>query len=327
MVPSLSTLHEFDDLAVDQARTFSITEILYIEPEPGPDIAFLRVARRRMALKPRFLDVATTDIGDNVPVFTVGYPARAPKRIIPDQDLMNRMYRGHFDVKRAAPGFTDVSRRGSDPALTAQRSAGRRALLVIDLAEGKGRGPAFRRSLSGNELRGARIASQRLHQQKALEPSVELRGDTHGTAAGRAASRPSAATPQSTSGSAAPGGGAVTVTVPLSITVSLGQPYDLVPRIDVAARTDAVVAGPKDIEAATEAFWRQRPEGVIAARVGFNDDGDRIGDTPFIAASVPGNQLAQVEARGPATFQGFEVRYLPADVAEQIECAAARVGG
>ena len=33
-------------------------------------------------------------------------------------------------------------------------------------------------------------------------------------------------------------------------------------------------------------FWDQRPEGVLAARVGYFDEGDAIGDMPCIAASV-----------------------------------------
>ena len=318
MVPSLSTLHEFDDLAVDRARMFSITEILYIEPEPGPDIAFLRVARQTDGSKPRFLDVATTDIGDNVPVFTVGYPARAPKRIIPDQDLMNRMYRGHFDVKRAAPGFTMSPGEGATRH-DCTTLGGASGSPVMDLATGKVVGLHFAGLYQEtNYAVRASLLSNYIKTERWNRP-VSVIGETRvARPLVTPPSRSSVPAPQLTSVPSAPGG-AVTVTIPLSITVSLGQPYDLVPRIDVAARADTAAANPKDVETATEAFWLQRPEGVIAARVGFDDDGDRIGDTPFIAASVPGNQLAQVEAQGPATFRGFEVRYLPADIAEQIE--------
>src|SRR5262249_28818224 len=34
----------------------------------------------------------------------VGYPARAPSSVIPDQAWMDRLYAGHYDVKRIAPG-------------------------------------------------------------------------------------------------------------------------------------------------------------------------------------------------------------------------------
>jgi hypothetical protein len=110
---SVNTLHEFDDIAVDEARNFAVTEVLYIEPEGGPDIAFLKVARRTDGTKPDRITVANTNVGDNVEVFVVGYPARASKSVIPDQMLMKELYRDRYDVKRAAPGFTMAESDGA----------------------------------------------------------------------------------------------------------------------------------------------------------------------------------------------------------------------
>jgi hypothetical protein len=98
--------------------------------------------------------------------------------------------------------------------------------------------------------------------------------------------------------------------------VSLGQP--------VAASTSGTVTPPKapdaaDTESAVNQFWDNRPEGVLAARVGFLDEGDAIGDRPCIAASVLPSRLAQVAATGPSEYLGVPVRYFPANVAEQIE--------
>jgi len=118
----------------------------------------------------------------------------------------------------------------------------------------------------------------------------------------------------------------VSIRVPLLITISLGQPIDddaipLSPAVSVPDRPGCRIApdGPAAIEAAAKAFWNQRQEGVIAVRVGFHDDGDCIGDAPFIAASVPVGELDAVAASGPASFQGCEVEYIPANLAEQIE--------
>jgi PLD-like domain len=58
---------------------------------------------------------------------------------------------------------------------------------------------------------------------------------------------------------------------------------------------------------------------VIAVRVGFHDEGEAIGDIPCIAASVLTPRLAAVEARAPKQYQGFDVRYIPANVTEQID--------
>jgi hypothetical protein len=58
---------------------------------------------------------------------------------------------------------------------------------------------------------------------------------------------------------------------------------------------------------------------VVAVRVGFREDNDKIGDILCIAASVPADRLAAVEATGPVQFQGFDVVYNPANVTEQID--------
>jgi phosphatidylserine/phosphatidylglycerophosphate/cardiolipin synthase-like enzyme len=325
MEPSLSTLHEFDDLAVDQARVFAITDILYIEPEPGPDIAFLRVARRTDGAGRRFLEVTKDDVGDNIPVFTVGYPAKAPKSVISDQDQMKRLYRNRYDVKRAAPGYT-MSPGGGATRHDCTTLGGASGSPLISLAAGEVVGMHFAGLYhETNYAVRASVLNDYIKTKRWDRPAIVETRPVRPLTTPPPASPPP---PQTVAPSSKPAalqstgehGRAVTVTLPLSITVSLGEPYaSAAPRIDVAACAHAAELDPKDAEAATEAFWRQRPEGVIAARVGFNDDGTRIGDTPFIAASVPGNQLAHVESQGPATFRGFEVRYLPADVAEQIE--------
>jgi phosphatidylserine/phosphatidylglycerophosphate/cardiolipin synthase-like enzyme len=78
----------------------------------------------------------------------------------------------------------------------------------------------------------------------------------------------------------------------------------------------AAPAAPVSAEAAAAEFWERRPDGVVAVRVGFAEEGDAIGEELFIAASAPANLLAAAEAAGPARYQGFEVRYYAADVAE-----------
>jgi len=85
----------------------------------------------------------------------------------------------------------------------------------------------------------------------------------------------------------------------------------------------AVAAGGKatSAEAAVEAFWAQRPQDVVAARVGFLEDNGEIGDTPCIAVSVLPRSLSAVSASGPQIFQGYQVNYTPATIEEQLETA------
>src|SRR5262249_35837965 len=110
---SVNTLHEFDDVRTDATRVFPVKEVLYIEPESGPDIAFLKVERRTDGSRQDRIKIAAVDIGANERVFVVGYPARAPKSVIPDQALMKQLYRDRYDVKRAAPGFTMSPEQGA----------------------------------------------------------------------------------------------------------------------------------------------------------------------------------------------------------------------
>jgi hypothetical protein len=79
-------------------------------------------------------------------------------------------------------------------------------------------------------------------------------------------------------------------------------------------------SGAAGVEEAVKAYWDARPKGVVlGARVGYLDDGDRIGERPCIAASVKPDRLREMEASGPREFQGVPIRYFPAEVEEQID--------
>jgi phosphatidylserine/phosphatidylglycerophosphate/cardiolipin synthase-like enzyme len=301
MSSSVSTLHEFDDIAVDVARVFAVTEVLYIELDDGPDIAFLRVKRRTDGARPDRIAVARADVGDNVPVFVVGYPARAPTSVIPNQELMHDLYRGRYDVKRAAPGFT-MAAAGDATRHDCTTLGGNSGSVVLGLASGEAVGLHFAGLYQeSNYAVRASLLADYVDRKRWLRPpiAVETRMPPATTVAA----------------------GTVTVTVPLTITVSLGQPASTLVQIGGAV-TAAAGAGPADAadaETAAKAFWNARPDGVIAVRVGFDDAGGVIGDRPFIAASAPGGRLADVRTSGPTEFRGFAVRYLPATLVEQID--------
>src|SRR5262249_42630289 len=72
-------------------------------------------------------------------------------------------------------------------------------------------------------------------------------------------------------------------------------------------------------EDAVMRFWDDRPDGVLAVRVGYLDEGEDIGDTPCIAASVSPSRWATFEAAGPHDYLGVPIRYLPADLDEQVQ--------
>jgi phosphatidylserine/phosphatidylglycerophosphate/cardiolipin synthase-like enzyme/V8-like Glu-specific endopeptidase len=334
MASSFNTLHEFDDVAPDQARTFEV-KVLYIEPDSSSlDIAFLRVARRTDGSRQDRIKVSSADVGENVQVVAVGYPARAPKRVIPNQDLMRRLYLDRYDVKRAAPGLTMGPEQGSTRH-DCTTLGGNSGSVVLNIKTGEAVGLHFAglyqesnfavRATVLNDYINRKIWTRpptirREAAKPVVKPDTRLQQQSPATASGQ------------TSGAA--GAGAVTVTIPLSITVSLGQPVTggmltITPGTGAGAAGPAsggggggaAVADPNQAEAAVRAFWDERPQGVIAARVGFEEKEGEIGDEVFIAASVPPDQLVAVAARGPSEYHGFSVRYLPANVTEQVESA------
>lgn len=310
---SLNTLHEFDDLATDQGRTFAIKEVLYIEKNDSPnDIAFVRIARRIDGARQGFISISEGNLAVDASVVTIGYPAKASRRVIPDQELMKELYRDRYDVKRAAPGLIMVSQRNGSVEHDCTTLGGNSGSVIIDPKTGKAAGLHFAGLYKqANYAVPASVLNDYIKRERWREPpTIETR-----TVVQAVVPKPSAAIPAAVQQAVAAVPAEVVFTIPLTIRISLGQP--------VASAPDAVVS-PKpsadaDAESAVEQFWESRPEGVLAARVGFIDEGDEIGNAPCIAASVLPSRLAQVTATGPSQFLGVPVRYFPANVAEQID--------
>ena len=83
-----------------------VESVLYIEPEENSvDIAFLKLSPKAPIGTLSALAIASGATDPAEPLCAIGYPARAPASIIPDQVLMQQLYRGSYDVKRLAPGY------------------------------------------------------------------------------------------------------------------------------------------------------------------------------------------------------------------------------
>ena len=122
----------------------------------------------------------------------------------------------------------------------------------------------------------------------------------------------------STVGSHANGDRSVSITIPITVTVTVGTPQTAAASAHTAA-AQAPVVDVARVEEVLPDFWDQRPEGVLAARVGYFDEDGAIGDIPCIAASVKPSQLASFELGGPAQYRGVPIRYVPATVEEQAQ--------
>jgi hypothetical protein len=326
---SVNTLHEFDDLTGDSARSFAVEEVLYIERDPAVDIAFLKVRRRTDGARPDRIAIAMADAAPDTSVVTVGYPARASKRVIPDQQLMEDLYRGRFDVKRAAPGLA-LPRDGASWRHDCTTLGGASGSPVLDPQTGAAVGLHFAGlyeeanfAVPATILRDY-ITKRRWTKPPEIEatPSKPPRPASSDTQLPRPAPDPQDRSPAGLTVGGA--GGAVSMTIPLTITVSLGQPAANTP-VGIPA-IPTVTAQPTDnggatmdAEGAVRAFWAARPEGVIAARVGFRSAAGAIGEEAYISAAAPADRLAEVADRGPKRFAGYEVRYEPANATELVD--------
>jgi hypothetical protein len=319
---SFNNAHEYDDAAPpDPRRIRKIKRVLYIEPEPGPDIAFVQMERGFDGAGPRRIEIADADVGAEVPVCVVGYPARAPRRIIPDQEEMERLYRGQYDVKRAAPGYSMAAKEG----LTLHDCTtlgGASGSVVFDLKTGRAVGLHFaglyheenyavRASILNEYISGKKWNSPvRIETAKPPQPPPDRGAQPQKPASSSAPPAPATQNPVQS------------VTFPLTVTLSLGPAMNITavaaggPATPAAAVQRITAA---DVEKAAADYWRSRPEGVVAVRVGFIDQDGKIGDQPCIAASVLPSRLAALEAEAPTSLQGVPIRYLPATADEQLE--------
>ncbi len=111
---------------------FSFTDILYVEPVAGPDIAFLRVETGGLSAEPLVLGGAA-EVNDAV--VTVGYPWKDSRTSTSVENIMQRIFGGIYNVKRLAPGkVTAVSE--DDISHDCTTLGGNSGSAIIDVESG-----------------------------------------------------------------------------------------------------------------------------------------------------------------------------------------------
>ena len=253
-------LEEFDR-DQERTRTFRLRRVLHIEPDRGPDIAFLEVAPEGDKALAEHLSLAGALPEVHRQVAVVGYPARDSR--IPDLALMEDIFGDVFDKKRLAPG--QISGHGST---TVQHDCstlgGNSGSVVLDLASGEAVGLHFAgRFLEANFAVPAPTVADRLDRA--------LRGRGRGSAGRSTPPQPRQE----------PGGGSrsrytVTRTVPIQITVQIGEdggpqpakPAPVAPPV-VTQPTTPIPSGPEEDDEVFEV--EARPEDYLD-REGYKAD-------------------------------------------------------
>lgn len=195
------------DQEPNDLRTFSIADVLHIEDDGGPDIAFLKLKRSTLKLATP-IALATSRPKPDHFVAVIGYPARDSR--IPEEALMDRIFGNVYNKKRLSPG--QVMRIDRDQVLhDCATLGGNSGSAVIDLSSGEAVALHFAgRFLQANFAVPSDVVADRLDRAKRgrIAPHIAR------PAAPQENSSPAASTPQ---------GQVLTCTIPIHVTVTIGD--------------------------------------------------------------------------------------------------------
>jgi endonuclease G len=159
--PSMSaTLDFLREMARDDRFDVRILEIVHIEDDNGPDLAFLRIETPQGFEAPVPIPLATSAVSAEQQIAVIGYPARDSR--IPDQRLMQSIFGDVYDTKRLAPGQVTAVRPQS-LLHDCSTLGGNSGSVLVDLASGKAIGVHFAgRFLEANYAVPAALVAERL---------------------------------------------------------------------------------------------------------------------------------------------------------------------
>jgi endonuclease G len=213
MSADVDFLQEIDNPA---ALIFKLIKPLHIEDEPGPDLSFFEVEISSGNSKLATPIKLATNVAVTPNVATIGYPAYDSR--IPEPNLMEDIFGKTYNKKRLAPGgITSVEAARILHSCTTL--GGNSGSAVIDLDSGEALGLHFSGSfLATNYAVRADVVKQRLDSVRAgtiTRPEARPRKPAPALTANVSSSRP-VTLQRSSRGSAS-------VTIPLTVTVSLGN--------------------------------------------------------------------------------------------------------
>lgn len=325
----------------DTAAVSRVSRVIWIEPDPKKaDIAFLQVERRADGTQPKFIPLAESDAAPGSDVAVVGYPARAPAHIIPDQAWMDQIYGSTYDIKRVAPGLMGGVNRGwaTHDCTTLGGNSGS---VVVDMKTGRAVALHF---AGAYMIENYGVAASTIRQYIKDEPwrSGQRRETTSCGSRRGSTTQPTPRRLPATPPSQPPGGqlssssragsqtdrqaasqgldnpAAVSVTVPLNITISLGQPTTAgagAPALTDAAHDGGAASG--DINEAARALLRERrAEGVYSIWAGYEISAGRLTDNETLVVSAHPERLQAVREAMPRAYGQFPVEVRPASVIE-----------
>jgi endonuclease G, mitochondrial len=209
MAASINFLAEFGR---DDTRAVSVTRILHIEDEEGPDLAFLQVQADAATVP---IPLSTDHAVAKQKVAVIGYPARDSR--IPDQALMENLFGNVYDKKRLAPGQV-IKASADDLEHDCSTLGGNSGSVVLGLGDGQAMGVHFAgRFLEANFAVPGNIIAERLETARSGKAGRRpVFSRTSDPSTGHIHS--------SVNDSQGVNGSSVTFTIPIRITVAVHAP-------------------------------------------------------------------------------------------------------
>jgi hypothetical protein len=305
-------LHE---LGSANRKVRRIRRVLWIEKDPGPDIAFIQLEEDSSASGPPAIELAAEDAKSGDPVVVIGYPAKAPADIIPDQEWMDRIYGGVYDIKRIAPGLMGVNSNGA-ATHDCTTLGGNSGSVVVNMNNGQAVALHF--------------AGLYMIENYAVPASTikrYLKNPPWQSEAVKSPPTPLTPGPPVIRGGDANGGPPssnaheISITIPLKIKVSLGTP-----EVDQPIKIVSVTTGDQastsfgSIDDVAHALLREhRVDGVFSVWPGYEIRDGLLTDVECLVVSAHPERVAAVRQAMPDRFANFPVDVRPASLNEQME--------
>ena len=303
--------------------------MLWIEKEPGPDIAFIQLESENSASGPPAIQLAGEDAKPGDGVVVIGYPAKAPAHIIPNQEWMDRIYGGVYDIKRIAPGLMGANHADS-VTHDCTTLGGNSGSVVVNMQTGKAVALHFA-GLYMIENYAVPASTIRKYLKsppwisEGIKPpvvNIDNGGKVPTPPPSNGDHTTGRAVDAASDGAAKVNSGEVSVTIPLKITVSLGTPElgGATTSSSVTTTSDTAPPTPGSIDEAAQMLLREhRTDGIYTVWPGFEIHDGRISDTECLVVSAHPDRVAAVRQAMPRTFANYPVEVRPASIDEQME--------
>lgn len=280
----------FQEIDNNRKPVFKLLRPLFIQQAPGPDVSFFEVdltSGKSSLAKPITL---ATRVRETLNAAVIGYPAYDSR--VPDVDLMEKIYGRKYNKKRLAPGsVTKVQDKQILHDCTTL--GGNSGSAVIDLDSG--------------EALGLHFSGTFLTTNYAVRADVvaKLYADVKSGRVFNEAPKPPRQSPAIRASTAQPDSDrSVTVTIPLRVTVSLGNPGN--PGSPSQVRHVRVAPTPGDDGSGDIAGDEGRVEDY-SDREGYR--GDFLGDGAEVPLPSVESQASDVLKYDNNGKEDFELRY------------------